>query len=254
MNQMWLEYAKDLPGQATGSTQCRRFFINPASPAAFDAAPRLDLTGAQMLVAHASTAASQIGLSGICADRDKAQLPSGRSAARPSADYPEGGPPRCTLNCGSVRLTLFASQLTVRPQSGHENAFAAASDLRCRLIGLATASSVPTASAAAVGEFAPPASLTTGAQQQLCQCGRAFAQHHSLGPGLAVGSMAAAGRRAAGAAWRPETHTISSPTDAYGVIEFASGAAPHYGQHRPRQRRLQAGGRGHREEARAREN
>uniref|UniRef100_A0A1I8IX24 LSDAT_euk domain-containing protein n=1 Tax=Macrostomum lignano TaxID=282301 RepID=A0A1I8IX24_9PLAT len=71
-----------------------------------------------------------------------------------------------------------------------------------------------------------PASLTTGAQQQLCQCGRAFAQHHSLDPGLAVGSMAAAGGGAAGAAWRPETHTISSPTDAYGVIEFASGPHP----------------------------
>ncbi|PAA59515.1 hypothetical protein BOX15_Mlig017223g1 [Macrostomum lignano] len=75
-----------------------------------------------------------------------------------------------------------------------------------------------------------PASLTTGAQQQqqqqLCQCGRAFAQHHSLDPGLAVGSMAAAGGGAASAAWRPETHTVSSPTDAYGVIEFASGPHP----------------------------
>uniref|UniRef100_A0A1I8IW42 Ribonuclease P protein subunit p29 n=1 Tax=Macrostomum lignano TaxID=282301 RepID=A0A1I8IW42_9PLAT len=112
MNQMWLEYAKDCLGQqldrlnaadSSSTVKHQQQLLQQLSEAAL----RLDLTGAQMLVAHASTA-SQIGLSGICVIETKLSF---RLAAPPH------GRVGTTLHVelGSVRLTLFASQLTVRP-------------------------------------------------------------------------------------------------------------------------------------------
>ncbi|PAA59514.1 hypothetical protein BOX15_Mlig029000g1, partial [Macrostomum lignano] len=118
MHQMWLEYAKDCLGQqldrlnaadSSSTVKHQQQLLQQLSEAAL----RLDLTGARMLVAHASTA-SQIGLSGICVMETKLSF---RLAAPPHGrvlTIPKVGT-TLHVELGSVRLTLFASQLTVRP-------------------------------------------------------------------------------------------------------------------------------------------
>uniref|UniRef100_A0A1I8FHW1 LSDAT_euk domain-containing protein n=1 Tax=Macrostomum lignano TaxID=282301 RepID=A0A1I8FHW1_9PLAT len=248
------KYAKDCPGAATGSTHAGQFFINrvkrsaAASPGQQLSRPRSawTLTGARMLVAHASTA-SQIGLhpSGICVIGDKAQL---RLAAPPHGRVLtiRRWAPRCTLNSARFRLTLFASQLTVRPaERGHEtlsqrpatSAVAMAHQMRLdRRVGILTTVSAPTNPTATwcrvsfsqeevygglkqtfcktenASSFAPLLDNRVRQQQQAAACASWRIGHltapQASDPGLAVGSMQP---QAARGPVQPatETHTLA---------------------------------------------